>query len=731
MSHDLLAALTAHQQASGAIDDPDGAQARLRAAACRVLVWAHAEPGSTVLDRTEAASLQTQLGQVTASPNAEARVSQLWLSMCLGESATADTFEALVREPLHPPFRSLTFRALAFLGQRRLLMSVLPGLPSALDEADARLDAGLSLPATVTLSVRTDQCLAPDIAESWESLLRAEVDLDEADSMQARATLRRLAALAGVDETGSYDQAVGRRIATRAAAALLRASLAWGGDETATVPALPALPDWERAYLDGLRAWQRGDRSAARVKLLEALAANPAQTGVRVAASALKAQAEPDEALGLLQTAEPTRQMLGASAALLARLHRYDQAHEALAAADRAPDESIRQSGSRWRRRCRRQEKALRAALAERRGDWHNAVRNHIEAFQLAPPPTPGRPAWLEESRETQRLRARRLFLDARRVRLFQGPAWIREQHEALVDQGDEELSAAPLAGDARFFRALAMVGRSPDRSMAELTALFDEPGWIDRERSAGGDRILMAADALLSLGQADLALRGYEAMPRPWSTAVHDRRAVALVYREFARHAKPDDVTRAARAVKSFAPANFWPQVFAALAHVVTGQSQEGDDSLMEAKRLGAPESVCDYLRAVGLSREGQHLSVADVDSFEFSAETQQVLAALCPAAAGPDALKGALKDMGDSWVGRFLLQPRAAARQMLSEWCQQGRTAEACDTALRLLAPRGPLPAGFVAWLCLRRAVESAARGKWQDADTYVGRAETLVSP
>jgi hypothetical protein len=307
---------------------------------------------------------------------------------------------------------------------------------------------------------------------------------------------------------------------------------------------------------------------------------------------------------------------------------------------------------------------------------------------------------------------------------------WLKEQFRALVEQGDQDLAGVTLTGDARLFRALAIVDRAPDRAAVQLTDLLKDVGWVAREGAVGGARILVAADALASLGRVSEALRAYETMPMPWPPAVEERRAVALVYQEFAREQSAPDLSRAARAVHRLAPRNCWPQVFAALAHALAGQPREANEHLERARQLGVAETIVSYVRSVLIVREGRTIEGSSVAGLELPDTSWRWLSAFCPGAAGREQAMSFLASLGPDWIARFVVQPKSAVEQLLIQWAQTGKLAQAWTVAEQLAAPSGPVSRHLVAWLATLQALEMATRRQWQDAEAQVARAEALAS-
>ena len=90
------------------------------------------------------------------------------------------------------------------------------------------------------------------------------------------------------------------------------------------------IPEWERLYLGGLTSWRHGEFEEAAARLQSALALAPLQTPVRLALASLQAVVTRLKALQTLSLANPSREVLVAMAAIMARQGRYEEAQSAL-----------------------------------------------------------------------------------------------------------------------------------------------------------------------------------------------------------------------------------------------------------------------------------------------------------------------------------------------------------------------------------------------------------------
>ena len=558
---------------------------------------------------------------------------------------------------------------LASRGQRDALASLLPpGGPLTLPQADAWLEAALPDELepgwTARIVPGTDDQLPPAGGAAWVNLLEAETQLACGGDPEAieRALVR----------IGAQTPHIG----TRAVAALARARLAqWRepGDVLTSAEAA-ALPEWERHYLEALFCWQAGATHAALAALEAALTANPAQTPVRLALAARLAPDAPERALEVVTIDRPTRQICVARTALLARLGRFDEAEQALALA--APHEPARYTWAAGRREWRRQECALRTALAERRGEWSAAAAS-----------------WRLGCGGTKSLEgARQLFMDCRELESMRGgKGWRRSQVAHRMDRAWHELGNLPLSGDSMFFRAPGFLDRDPARAARDFRALLRQRAWLEAERAAGGGRLVYAGDALLGLGQSEEAVRAYEN-----AGAAPERLAERLA---------------AARMLMKLAAAEDPPAAQAVLD---------------AAERQRAPAALCALLRRLV---SGGTVPDAELETLRLPRETRAALRLVC--GEGPEIarIKEFIKAAGERWPERCPADPQLAARRALGACCDDGKWDEALELAASLERRGRPWALELAALTRLRHALSRALGGQLEEAAQELQRLQASL--
>jgi tetratricopeptide (TPR) repeat protein len=636
----------------------------------------------------------------------EARVCRLWL--CDG-GGTADAqawreAAAALAPVVFAPVRALAFRALAWHGLRATLAGVLRrnGV-AALPETEAALEAAADATAEPSRALEDGPWPAA-LAAHWRSLLAIEGSLAAgADASNGLAALRALPA-APHDSAwpGEAD-----RLDARVAAAAARAEIALGRSGEAALAAADALPVWERRYLVGVGHWRVGDFRAARRELTSARDAGPGQTCTRLALAALIAPNEPHEALRLLECDEPTRELLIARAALLARLGRFEEAELALSSAATAPPEAPRQLWPNARRRWREQAQHLEAGLRERRGDFAGA-----ETAWKAAAPTLARGV----------AEARRVFLAAREQKsLSPAKAWRRDVLEQRLRRGLHEIKAAALPADGLFFRALSSLESDASRAGKDLASLLRRRAWVDAEARSGGGRLIAVGDALLLLGEGDDALVAYERASAQPDATLRERRAVAQVQRELRRGSSADALSRALEHARSLAPASAWPPLLGALAFALVGRAERTRAEAAAAEAAGAPIAVCRCLRALAEAAAGQcggEVAAADIDALGLPPAAAATLRLLLPCGSESEALEALRSTLGPRFLAECPRDPREAARRLLAARVEGGRVDEAVALATEFLSASEPWARQLLDLVRVCRALERAARGELGEA-------------
>lgn len=731
----LAAALQAHdriRRASPVAEDDRWAE--IVRACCFTLIVGPSELGVTVSPSPLCDQVRAVLIEVGSDDLPEAQLCRLWLAIALGEMETdaANKIVALAKESLWWPSQALAYRVLAYYGCRKALADVLPkDGPLNLAQADAWLEAAHV--ASIDRNWVDRIVAAPDgpapspVCERWVALLKAETALicgEHPGSVEHE--LAAMAASTGEQPPRTYAEAELRRIASRAAAALARARLAQRRDDGSAVtsPAGQRLPAWEREYLQALARWQRNDLYQAGAGLEEALQRNPHQTAIRLALAALGAARSPEAALKALDCNEPTREARVARAALLARMGRYGEADGALYGAEKtaAGSEPGRYSWARGREQYRKQEQALRAALAERRGDWDRANKDWRAACA-------GGGSWVEENLRRNLREARRLFVLRRALEsLAGGQTGLRAQWRQMLKHGCREIIKHAAAGQAAFFRAAAMMDLFPKRAVRDFKALLQQRDWVEEERSAGGGRLIFVGDALLRLGQAEDALQAYELARGAPLIEVKERQAVAMVYSAVMRRAEPAAISSAADRAADLAPSSPWPPMLAALGMIIAGEAEAAASRIAVARERGAPESACHYLQSMSSALSGA--SSEDLPALALPDDPDAVVRLLCGIEPAPERIDALTRTMGKAWMARCGADPYFVACQLLAGWCDEGRWDEAMKCADGLLQSGLQWAADLAALTRVRHALERACRNELEEANHELQQLEAAIS-
>jgi hypothetical protein len=679
----LLKAVEAfHRRRSGAASDRAAALFR---GVCLTLV----------AGRDDAA--RAALADVRPDDPPEARVCALWL-----QDAGADQWEAVAREPLWPPVQALAFRALTDHGRRRTLAGLLPKTgPLSLVQADAWLDACHDAPDAADWARRVtpaDELLPAGVRAGWLTFLIDEAALAWGGWTPSMAAgLNAFANVSWEQPPRAYAEAQTRRLAVRAVSAQVRLSLAQFAPDPRPLdtPAGQQLPPWEIAYLRGLVGLQSPGGQAVPVADLGG------QTALRLMLATTFAKHSPEEALQALDCPEPTWEVLLTRAALLARLRRFDEAQQTLTAASARPGPGHEAARCRWAQalpQYRRQEALLRAALAERRGDWIAA-----KAATQAAKGGPITEALVWSRRSWTSLAE----LDT----LPDGRGWRRSAVQQDQQQATQKVGAIPLTGDALFFRAAARTDARADGAARDAQTLARQRAWLDREAAVGGGRLLALGDLLLRLNCADDAVRVYQRAGS--ESVVQERLAVARVL-SATRNRQEHDA--AALALQS--P---WPHLLAAVGFLVAGRGDQGGQSATKAAQLGGPDLLCRGLAAVA-ARDGSSFSDGDLMALKLPADVGAVVRAACGLGGEVDRLAALARTLGDRWLTQCPMKPEAAARRLLSTWCDDGNWPEALAFA-DALGKSGQQWAVDVAVLVrLRHALARAERGELTEATQVI---------
>jgi Tfp pilus assembly protein PilF len=728
----LMSALQAYRRDRWPQWEYDERQAGLVRATCLTIIAGQVCSDDLNSRSQFADQTRMTLSEVGPGDLPEAQGCRLWLACAAGAetSDTARQFVGLVREDLWEPVKFLAYRALAHAGRRQILAATIPQEgPLTLAQADAWLEAAHAVegdPRWTDRITTAEALLPPAVCEKWLTLVKAESGLAyEGHTQAVESQLMSLMETERAAAPLTYVEAVTQYIASRAAAAVLRLRLSAWREEKDIFNSFAGrqLPAWERDYLRGLLNWQRNDLSGARMRLESALQQNPDQTPIRLALASVLAVHSLNDALTILEYEAPTRELCTLRAMLLVRLGDHPKAEGALPE-NTLGHEALRYSWMRGRKQYRQREHALRAALAEKRGEWDRARKS----WRLASATSQSDPLpfYVENIRKALR-EARQLYLIKQELgSMSTSQGWLRSVLAQRLKRGCYEISKLPLTGDALFFRAAAMTEVFPKRATRDFQALLRQQDWINAERRVGGGRIIFTGDSLLRLGKAADASRAYELTDLALSTGVKERLGVSVLCAAVLNNSDAEAISEATQRATRLVPNSPWPLLLAGLGHLIAGDTGAAHLEIENAKEKGAPEAT--YLRL-------QSLCTAMSGSAEATNEE-------LPRLTSPDAIDAvisflcgaggiaAVKDLiSDGWITRCLTNPQLTARRLVADWCEAGKWDEAFRAAGALGQSPHPWAKELAALLHIRHALERTVRGEFGEADGELQEAETLL--
>ena len=711
--------LVRDRQRQGASSVDDNRRKRLAEASCLTLILAPPELGTCPETSAECDELSSVLADVTREDLPEGRLCRLWL-MCAANQLPADAaeeFSALVRGSLWEPFQSLALRALAFLGRRNLLADL---MESDQTPSIGQVDAWLEVSSYLELEDRPpgispatpQEPLSPQVRTRWIELLVAERELATTGGSPAlESKFSRIADVCPAPVLRSYADTETRRISARATAALARAHLARlaGDDAILTGPAGTMLPQWEREYLSGLMRWVANDRDRAKTRLEKALALNPHQSCTRLALANMFAEQEPEKAIELLETAEPTREVLVSLAALLARLGRYDEAEAALSRCrgDTAVGlEAARFSWPRGRRQIHRQGDFLSVALAGFGGRWRDAEKIW-------------RTTCSGKVRKSLDLARQLLMVTMELASPSLKDNWRREELQRRRRRIAQQIGDGPLVGEEAFFRGAAVIEENPGRTTRDFKTLLNRRTWVNAERNVGTDRFIFMGDVLARLGQANSAIRAYELASDVRSSDVSERLGVMQVRASVENTRDPKLISDAADRASEVSPDSFWPPLLAAVGLVIANDPNAARDRVDAAEKLGAFPAPCKCIRALCdvLSGTPRTVSHDDLSAAGASPQTEAVLRLLTGPGEIGEKLKAFVEVLKDRWITICPIDPKVGASHILAALCQDGRWDEALNLA-GVLGQTDPNSANLAVMIQLRQALAQAVGGELEQA-------------
>ena len=692
-----------------------GRRIELLRACCLIVAAGPSDPGIRWYPPD---SLKETLNSPSPGDPPEVEICRVWLDCCAGEGPDqrCSRLAELASGQIWQPIAALLYRTLASCGHRQLLASIVSKTrPSAPAEADAWFEAAHKVPVeqdwTEGIISSASDLLPPALCDAWQKLFSAEAAI--ALGRDSPATHTELSSLLGFAQTqtpATYACSESRRIAARAAAALVRASLSRdiSADEVFASPAAVGLPAWELDYLKGLVRWRAGDASGAERALRSGLAANPRQDCIRLAIAALVAPGAPELALEVLPAEGVAREAEAARAALLARLGRYEQAATSLEAAATLPAAPVRYAWARGREQYSQLESTLRTALSEHRGDWNAAAHAWDKC-------APG-------GQRTLQL-ARRLFMDQRE--LESTPAtrgWTRDETTFRLSRRLREVGSIPLVGDALYFRAAGCKEKDPARAAKDFIALLHQRSWVARECRVGAGRIVFAADTLLSLGRAEAAAQGYELASKYGRVPVEDRLSVARLCAKATNSSGSAEIRLAEAQVSGV-----YGPLLAATGLLSVGDLSGTMEMLDKAEQGGAAGATSRCIRALAA---GGSASPEDLSALQAPPHVLAALRLFCGQGAATARIREYMEAMGDSWVDQCPADPAEMARRLLADWCDDGKWDNALPFCARIERFGHSWAAELAAIVRLRHALMRGATGNLEEAEREIRSVESALA-
>jgi hypothetical protein len=633
--------------------------------------------------------------------------------------------------------RALACRALVFYDRRQEALALVADHSVSeqttgmdLVMAEARLEAGQFHNQAWNDLLRpvTELCLPLPtvVAEAWRQLLNAEISLAQGVEPGAampvlRALVESITPLPAASITYAYQEQ--QRLAARACAAHIRLALAQEQVEQAAQwlehPAITALPRWERAYLQGLAAWQRGARTEARGHLEESLAANPYQSRVRVELGVLLATDEPEAALAFLATLPEAPDAAACRAAIHTRMGHLAEARNTLAMLDRTdiylPGRLVWPAAQAERQR---RGWLLRAEVAEHYSDWQQAMVYLEQAQRIS-------------AQDVSLFRARRLWLRYQQAEQLSNTDC--QEADRLLKQIDKELvamAARPLTGEAMFYRSLVAAGRLPERAVKDWQALLRQRQWIERVPDVAGPRLLWIGDRLWQADLREDALRAYRRACELGATGAAHRLALALV--------QSQSVGTLDQAIALDPGDSLWPLLAALTALAATPPEASVASAQAELARchhaqpalVDLVETICALLQndPQAPTRLTQYLAQVPADTLPASVHAG--FAAILPGQPAPAVLQSLMDASADQWTEICPVPPEALLHRAAAELIEQGQP-EAALAMVRQAEQAGvTLPYEALATILAACAVRAGLQDQLEQADRYLQHARQLLA-
>jgi hypothetical protein len=279
------------------------------------------------------------------------------------------------------------------------------------------------------------------------------------------------------------------------------------------------------------------------------------------------------------------------------------------------------------------------------------------------------------------------------------------------------------------FFRAVAMMDAAPQRAVKDFQTLLRRRAWVEAERRAGGARIVCAGDALLSLGQAEEAIRAYRLVEAGAALGVKERLAVASVYAEMTRRSGATTLDGEADRAADLAPGNPWPQWLAALGLLIAGEREIAARRLATTAATDASQLIHRCLQAVcsALSGAGDDpMADQELAALKLPPETEAIIRLLCGAGDEIAKCESLIESLGETWIEHCPADAQAVARRLIAAWREQGDWDRALKLARQIERSGQAWAVELAALTRARHALERASRGELAEAEAELREVE-----
>lgn len=725
----LVEALTSFRTSAGTHNMNSSEMTDLAWACCVTLVIGPQELGTAIADSALRDHTLRLLSKAEASVFPEADVCALWLNCATedGEEDVSARFADLAAGSLWLPIAALAWRALAHFGARERLASFISREDDlSLYEADAWMEASLPGDCMTDPVGRVNAtkgfAFPQKIVECQLKLLHQESALAcKGVEYASEATLMQIVKEAPDCSPRDYSEAVALRLAVRAVAALVRFRIGVKRGDEGLLSRFPAdhLPAWEHAYLKGLVSWRLGDTEAAKTALNQSQDLNPYQSCVHLALAALPGACSLDDTLEWFGDSCVSRELQHARSAVLARLVRYDESEAALqrAAADGCAREPMRFTWAEATTDRQFREEALRAALAERRGDWATADK----VWRLAG----------KDKGDRSLAVTRHLFAATREMETATAgsPSRRIERVRRERDRLRHQIGLRPLIGNETFFRGFALMEELPGQAERDLRSLLYRHSWVQTEKRVGGGRLVPLGDALSRLGCMQDAIRAYAHAIEAGESAAAVRLALLNVCEAAGNTADAGNVAAQAETAADLVPDSPWPFVLGAVRLLVNGQAEVAGRMLEKARGAGASEPLCECIGAAVEVMAGESSSVpkATLRALRMSSRTTAILSMLLMDGEIAPRLQAFMAAVDEDWVSHCPVDIETTAANHLAELCDEGEWTEAERFIASLVASGVETAKELKSCLDVRHALALALQGALTEAEKRLASASS----